>query len=471
MAGPSPVPALKNTPSDFNLSFGKNIFTLEDTGGATDQVKFGLNIFSGTSTGDTQVATLRQFENPAGTAHFDLQNILKNYTTPNPDLQSSTGLTDGSYETFRFIGTVGNEIGGAFDVSQTITGDTGSYCVLGGRKDFDDLLWSEGYSAHVPRISEIFGCPAAVSRASALTDWNGPRTTDYSSETPSWAQGTPTYTQKISTEREAKRTLSFINRIIPSGSSSLADKRKTIRAFRITIMNGTTQLDDFYITNTTNNGGQHTDITEGESFDEYPFDILTVQCGQNMFTASTINATHWFVGAFTLNDADCTDPNLPYFSQELFNVYRFDVDEGECNDFDIVEFSWLNSYGVRDYFDFRKRRDYNISIDRNTYEQIDGTWSSADYEINSYDRGEKTFSQSIQERYTCNTHYLEDYEAEFLKNLYISPDVKVRFQNEAEYYSVTVEDSQWTEQTKRKNKLFQNTITFRLAHKINSQRG
>ena len=131
----------------------------------------------------------------------------------------------------------------------------------------------------------------------------------------------------------------------------------------------------------------------------------------------------------------------------------------------------MNSYGVRDYFDFRKRRDYNISIDRNTYEQIDGTWSSADYEINSYDRGEKTFSQSIQERYTCNTHYLEDYEAEFLKNLYISPDVKVRFQNEAEYYSVTVEDSQWTEQTKRKNKLFQNTITFRLAHKINSQRG
>jgi len=113
MAGPTPNASLRNTPSDFNLSFGKNIFTLEDTGGATDQVKFGLNVLSGSTTGTT-VATLRQFENPSGTAHFDLQNILKNYTTPNPELQSITGITDGSYETFRFVGEIGHEIGGTF---------------------------------------------------------------------------------------------------------------------------------------------------------------------------------------------------------------------------------------------------------------------------------------------------------------------------------------------------------------------
>lgn len=471
MAGPSPDVELKNTPSDFNLSFGKNIFSLEDVGGATDQVKFGLNIFSGTSTGDTQVATLRQFENPAGTAHFDLQNILKNYTTPNPNLQSITGITDGSYETFRFIGTCGHEISGTFEVDRTLTGDTGSYCVLGGRKQFDDLDWSEGYDNHVSRMSEILGCPAGITAYKALTDWTGDFTSTYDSDTPSWAQGQKIFTQKISTDREAGRTLSFINRIIPSGSSTLADKRKTIKAIRITIMSGTTQLDDFYIENITSNGGGPNAHISGTTFDTYPNDIVTVQCGQNMYTASTVNATHWFVGTFTVNDSGCPDSSLPYFSQPVNNVYRFDVDEGECNDFDFVEVSWLNSYGVRDYFDFRKRKDYNISIDRNTYEQLDGTWSSADYEINSYDRGEKTFSQSIQERYTINTGYLSDLEAEFLKNLYLSPDVKVRFEGESEYYSVTLEDSQWTEQTKRKNKLFQNTVTFRLAHKINSQRG
>jgi hypothetical protein len=131
----------------------------------------------------------------------------------------------------------------------------------------------------------------------------------------------------------------------------------------------------------------------------------------------------------------------------------------------------LNSLGFRDYWTFRKRKDYNIDITRNTYEQLEGTWSDSDYSVNTYDRGEKTFSQSLQERYTLNTAYLSDDEAEFLKNLYLSPDVKIRFEGETDWYSVTLQDNQWTERTFRKDKLFQNTITVRMAHKINSQRG
>jgi hypothetical protein len=470
MAGPTPAVSLRNTPSDFNLSFGKNIFTLQDTAGATDQVKFGLNILSG-STGGTQVATLRQFENPSGTAHFDLQNILKNYTTPNPELQSITGITNGRYETFRFVGEVGYEIGGTFTISEYATGSTGSYCVIGGRKQFNDLAWGAGFVNHIPIITEILGCPASVAPKYALTDWSQEYTTDYNSETPSWAQGKRIYTQKISTDSNAKRTLSYLNRITNPIFGTISDKRRTIKGFRITIMSGTSQLDDFYIENIiSNGGGPNTDIS-GTTYDTYPYDVISVQCGHDMYTADTSNATHWFVGTFTLNDSGCLDVSLPYWSQPLHHVYRFDVNEGECNDFDIVEFSWLNSFGVRDYFDFRKRKDYNISIERNTYEQLEGTWSAADYSVNSYDRGEKTFSQSIQERYTCNTGYLSDNEAEFLKNLYLSADVKVRFEGDSDYYSVTLEDSQWTERTFRKDKLFQNTVTFRMANKINSQRG
>ena len=471
MAGPTPNISLKNTPSDFNLSFGKNIFTLQDTGGATDQVKFGLNILSGQTTGSTQIATLRQFENPSGTAHFDLQNILKNYTTPNPELQSITGITDGRYETFRFVGEIGHEIGGTFTIDEYATGSTGSYCVIGGRKQFYDLEWNIGVVNHIPIITEILGCPAAVSPKYALTDWSQEYTTDNSSETPLWARGKRIYTQKISTDSNAKRTISYLNRITNPIFGTIDDTRRTIKGFRITIMSGTSQLDDFYIENiVSNGGGPNTDIS-GSTYDVYPYDVISVQCGHDMYTGDTSNATHWFVGTFTLNDTGCLDASLPYWSQPLHHVYRFNVDEGECNDFDIVEFSWLNSFGVRDYFDFRKRKDYNISITRNTYEQLDGTWSSSDYEVNTYDRGEKTFSQSLQERYTCNTGYLSDNEAEFLKNLYLSPDVKVRFEGESEYYSVTLEDSQWTERTFRKDKLFQNTVTFRMAHKLNSQRG
>ena len=475
MAGPTPNASLRNTPSDFNLSFGKNIFTLEDTGGATDQVKFGLNVISisaGTTTTGSTVATLRQFENPSGTAHFDLQNILKNYTTTNPDLQSITGITSSPDETFRFIGQIGHEIGGTFAQDELATGSTGSYCVIGGRKEFYDLDWSNFETLYRPQISEILGCPANATPKFPLTDWITVRTSSSGSDTPSWAQGRSVYVQKVPTDPYHQRTLSYINRIAPKiAVGSLADKRKTIKAFRITIMDGTTQLDDFYIENILSNGGGPNATISGASFDSYPHDVVSVQCGQNMYSADTSNATHWFVGTFTVNDSGCPDSSLPYWSQPLHHVYRFNVDEGECNDFDIVDVSWLNSLGFRDYWTFRKRKDYNIDITRNTYEQLEGTWSDSDYSVNTYDRGEKTFSQSLQERYTLNTAYLSDYEAEFLKNLYLSPDVKIRFEGETDWYSVTLQDNQWTERTFRKDKLFQNTITVRMAHKINSQRG
>jgi len=473
MAGPAPVGQLRNTPPDINLSFGKNIFTLEDTGGATDQVKFGLNIIditTGTTTTGSTIATLRQFENPSGTAHFDLQNILKNYTTPNPNIEYTDTLTGATNETFRFIGQVGAEVGGDFSVDEIASGTTGSYCVIGGRKSYYDLDWDD-ITTYQPQISEILGCPASTSPSYPLTDWKAPKSIDSSSETPTWAQSISTFTQKIPSDSKAKRTLSFLNRIVPKGPSSLADVRKTIKSFRVTIMDGTTELDDFYIENIlSNGGGPNADIT-GTTFDSYPYDCVTLEVGHNLGTGDTSNATHWFVAAFTKNDTGCPDSSFPYMRVPCSYVYRFNVDEGSCNDFEYVDVSWLNSLGFRDYFTFRKRRDYNINIQRNTYEQVDGTWGSEDYEVNTYDRGEKVFSQSLQERYTINTDYLSDDEAEFLKNLYLSPDVKVRFEGESDFYPVVLEDTVWTEKTFRKDKLFQATTRFRIAHKLNSLRG
>ncbi len=471
MAGPQPRAALRNTPSDFNLSFGKNMFTLEDTGGATDTVKFGLNILSGSTTGGTQVATFRQFENPAGVAHFDLQNTLKNYTTINRNLESITGITSAPDETFRFVCELGHELGGTFSIDSYATGSTGSYCVIGGRKIYYDVDWIDGFDEHVSTITyNGIGCPSSRSRIFALSDWTMPKSGP-GADAPSWTAAQSILTQKIPSDSNATRTLSFINRLVAGVGPTVDDKSKTIKFFRVTIMSGTSELDDFYIENTLPNGGGPNNTINGDTFDEYPYDVITIQAGHNMWTGDTTNATHWFIAPFTWQDASCIGSTPNVYPIPLSYVYRFDVDEGECNDFEYIDFSWLNSYGFRDYFTFRKRRDHNISIQKNTFEKVDGSWSAADYDINQYNRGEQVFSQSLNDRWTVNTSYLSDDEAEFLKNLYISPDVKVRFEGDSEYYPVIVEDTRWTERTYRKDKLFQNTCTFRIAHKLNSQRG
>lgn len=152
-----------------------------------------MNILSGSTSGDV-VATLRQFENPSGTAHFDLQNILKNYTTPNPTLETTTGITDARYETFRFVGEVGIELGGTFSVNEYATGSTGSYCVIGGSKPYYDLNW-DNQNQYIAKISEIFSCPIGRQRALAMSNWTVPKSLA-DSESPSWASGESILTQK-----------------------------------------------------------------------------------------------------------------------------------------------------------------------------------------------------------------------------------------------------------------------------------
>lgn len=473
MAGPQPNIALRNTPSDFNLSFGKNIFTLEETDGAVNTIQYQLNVLSGSTSGPN-VATFRQFENPAGTAHFDLQNTLKNYTTVDRDLETITGITSAPQETFRFACEYGLvQDNGTFSGFGFATGSTGTYCVIGGRKDYYDLTWAD-QNQYISTISySALGCPSSRTRVFALSDWTAPKTAP-GNDTPSWASSESILTQKIPSNRNCKRTLSFVNRLTEGGTNPVNQASKTIKFFRVTIMDGETELDDFLIENTLSNNGGPNGTISGTTFDIYPYDVITVQAGHNMFTGNTTNATHWFIAPFTYQPSSCIGgtPNVNLYPVPLSYVYRFDVDEGECNDFEIVEFSWLNSFGFRDYFTFRKRRDYNINIERNTFERVEGSWNEADFEVNTYDRGEQVFSQNLTEVQTATTDYLTDLEAQFLKNLFISPDVRVQFpETDENWYPVVLENNQYTERTFRKDKFFQYSVNFRMAHKINSQRG
>jgi len=102
---------------------------------------------------------------------------------------------------------------------------------------------------------------------------------------------------------------------------------------------------------------------------------------------------------------------------------------------------------------------------------VEGSWGSSTFEVNSYDRGEKVFSQDLTIEKSINTKYLTDYEARVLKNLYLSPDVRVRYDGETEWIPIVITSNKWTERTFRKDKFFQYTLNYKEAHKINSQRG
>lgn len=457
---------LSSNPEIINLSFGKNMVSLYDT--ATTQPKFGLQIYNYEN--DALISDVRQYANLAGYAHFDMQNILKNYTTPSTDIENTSLLKTSPDETLRYYVKYGyeNPSNGLFVNQGTYSGDTG-LLVIGGRKRYDDLTW-ELQNDYKFRAGQFFGCIASINkRQKALTDYH------ISKPLSSLTGGVPTWVSNIFSNvyqqyrrRDDDYTLSFLNVFEAIPLNTLPTGSEGIKAFRISVYNGDTLLDDAFVDNlVANGGGPGTSLSESVSY-EYPYDVITIQNGA-AYTDTWTNATHFYIATYTYAAPACNPVSTNYSTTPTSQVYRVDLVDDECNDFTPVQVSWLNSFGFRDYFYFSKRTDNTINVKRNTYEQVEGSWSSNIYEVNPYDRGERIFSQEITEEWTINTRYLTDDEAQYLKNLYQAADVRVKFNDE--WLPVIITDSSWTERTFRKDKLFQYTLNFRMAHKLNSQRG
>ena len=68
---------------------------------------------------------------------------------------------------------------------------------------------------------------------------------------------------------------------------------------------------------------------------------------------------------------------------------------------------------------------------------------------------------------------MNDDEAKLLQYMFQSPDVKVRMadQDPLVWKPINILSTTWNEKTIRKDKLFQYTVKFKIAHNIKSQRG
>ena len=146
----------------------------------------------------------------------------------------------------------------------------------------------------------------------------------------------------------------------------------------------------------------------------------------------------------------------------------------KCNDYAHIQFAWQNSLGYRDQFTFTKKVNHDTKTKNNNYLKGAADYNSEAYSVDIQDRGTTTYSQKIQNEFTVQSDYMNDAEAELLKHLYQSGEVKVRF-SEGPYANqwvpVTITNTSYNEKTYRKDRLFQYTVKFRLASNIKSMRG
>jgi hypothetical protein len=440
-------------PGSYNLAYGVNAVTLS---GLTVEDKYVLQILDGS----TILADIRQTPNLDGKAEFDIQNILQTYVKPSVGtIETTEGFTDSEEETFEYNiaygverdGEIyGNSPGAPLNIEIGLT-------VIGGRKDYYDLTFNEAPFIATAEEDES-GCTVISEQGKVLTDWTEYKLIqDITDEVPDWAQPTDkVYIQKI--RRSDNFTLSMFNTILEGNIPPNPNVNK-IEALRYSSYdeNGTL-IDDWSEVNPLSAS--------------YPSTIVTAGVGPSQLDVPINPAAKYYYVGFPLWTPDtCPTDNDFQTDGSAMGFYRFDIVDDKCNDYEPIQFSWMNSYGFRDYFFFEKKNEKSIGISRNNYLAEANNYNSGTFAVDRTSRGYTTYSQQLTETYTANTRFLQDYEASFLENLFISPDVKVRFGDSDEWFPVTLLTAQYTEKNYRKDKLFQYEIRFKKAHNIKSQRG
>ena len=460
-------------PQFVDLAYGKNILSLFDTDEDGLSTKYFARILEPIPTGFNIKFDIRQTPNPVGYGHFDFGRLLQTQVQGNPAIETIPKLTTAENEVFPYkvqIGYINSAGNIVFTTPNGIlplgSGIFSEFTVLPGRKPYNQIDWD--YSDYVPDITfSTFGGIDIISdltKVKALTDRHidtvtGAQITDAK---PS-ALGDTEIVHKIKLGIDDDYTLSFLNRWT-TDDDTYGAFCNGINRFSFYVYDGSENVT--HQENIIGNGGGPDVAASDNLVPTGSYTVISAQTGKNNPAISSYpNRTHYYVLVQTFTSDEFTS------HREWSEWYRFDIDNGECNDFDHIQVSWLNSFGFRDYFTFEKRNDHNISVERTTFTKLDADWAGTTIEVPSYASGETIFGQSATEEYTANTRYLDDVESTYLKNLYLSPDVRVRFAGQDNWVPVVLTSNQWTQRTFRKDKLFQHTITFKPANPINMQQG
>lgn len=451
------VTATQTPTKKFDMAFGPNPVTLTGIGGAD---KYVLRIVRNA----TVIADVRQTPNTLGFAIFDIQNILQTQVGPSLPNIEETGyvgpeLANAQRESVNYAIYVGSETLGTVTIDTVYPVDWVSF---GGTKQYYEVPFDP--DQWIPTVTASGTTPVISKQGQPFTDrvkWvTGASITDGK---PSWLTDTMrVYLWDVT--QDDMTTMSFYNGLTGAPPAMV----KGIGGFIYTQYNGNTLVDTTIYQNLqSNGGGPNLAMADGTDV-AYPWNAITAGTGPKNFQDFDPSSTHYYVsvGAY-----DSSFEAYEVSDEPMFYVHRFNIVDPNCLDYEHYQFSWLNSYGFRDYYTFNKRKTRSIQIARNEFLQEDANYAASTYNVNTYNRGTTVYSQTLQETYIAFTNYISDEDARFLEGLYISADVKVRMGDSTEWSPISLISSNYTEKSYRQDRLFQYEITFKQANNLKSQRG
>ena len=465
--------------SPFDMAYGANPITL--TGISPLEDKYALRIYL--LGNPNPIADIRQTPNRVGRAIFDIQNILQAYVSPtknNIDALgvTGTGLQIANGELIEYqIGYTSetNGTAGEFVISPTV------YTTIAGAKEYWQVPFTASkYQARLQ--SDINSCTilnpnAKPSQASALSDneWTITDTETGDQFLDDWASPTGIDVHNVYTDDQC--TKSFFQPTNRGGANPPVFNAQGIEAFIIAEYDATGSMtSERQINNIISNGGGPNNTPGQGLISTGNFKVVTIGTGPANLPGFNLNplTTHYYVMPMVYSPVtvECGGAGLLY--TPAWKAQRYNLIQEPCNDYDHIQFAWLNSLGYRDQFTFTKKNEKKINTERNNFLQEVADYNSTSYSVNKQSRGFTTYSQDIKEVWEATSGYMNDDEAKLLESMFKSPSVMVR-QSTGEYANqwipINLISSSYTQKTYRKDRLFQYTVNYKLASNIKSQRG
>jgi len=394
------------------------VFSVEDAFQVQNRynVKYVAEVHIGTSAINLSVATqlvasFKTTPNNAGVGIFDLQSILEGYVSSD-NLGSTSGngstykgvtytnskshpihlidkyaRTDNSVKYFAIQFTVEGSTTPTSSVQQL--GDavnSAQYIIFNGVLQYDNYLTQTGADYGYNLKKNLLYTAKSTSAAKFLT--NAPTTlyanvNDYG-------------------------TLSFLN-FLPTST----DRIKQINL--VYYKNDGTTSSESVIQNYTNGGATNLDniFTQLLYFGAFPGNLQNWSgTFQGIVALGKIEGGYYTVQA--QNDDD-----------ELQQLYTINVNCPNSKGYESIRLTWLNQWGVWDYYTFTMKSTKSLTTNRTTYTQMSGTWNDSTYRINGFQGGKKNFRVNSTERITVNTDFVTEADAVWFEELINSQEVYV----------------------------------------------
>tara|TARA_Y100001973_G_scaffold13401_1_gene18819 strand:- start:3394 stop:4821 length:1428 start_codon:yes stop_codon:yes gene_type:complete len=151
-----------------------------------------------------------------------------------------------------------------------------------------------------------------------------------------------------------------------------------------------------------------------------------------------------------------------------YGATRTGVDDRHqsCTRYDNVRLAWRNRLGAWDYMNFRGKSTESVDITRSDAGSVPGTWDSATFTYNNWDRGKKTLYTEATRKLTINSDWLNPDEGVWLEELFTSTNVQILADDNV-VYPVVITDKKYTKKTSVNNKIkIQYTVNLEYANKV-----